>query len=112
MNNKKRLLDKYSIPIEHLDFDYIKKCSDVRKLEQMLEILKSNEEGYYPELTKFAENKLNELDPDNRMLRTEVKCLYTGIGEKQEINVLFFCFIFETEHKFSKFCSFEIKINS
>lgn len=88
MNTQKSLLGKYSIPIEHLDFDYIRTCSDIRKLEQIIEILKSNEEGYYPELTTFAENKLEELDPDNRMLRTEVRCSYTGSGEKREINVL------------------------
>lgn len=87
MNEKKTLLDKYSIPIENLDFDYIKTCQKVCELEKMIEILKSGEEGYYPDLTKFAEEKLRELDPDNRMLRTEVRCLTTGTTERQEINV-------------------------
>lgn len=87
MNTKKSLLDKYAIPIENLDFDFIRKCKDVRQLEKIIEILKSGEEGYYPDLTNFAENKLNELDSDNRMLRTEVTCLKTGTGERQEINV-------------------------
>lgn len=87
MNEKQALLDKYSIPIEHLDFDYIKTCQNFDELEKMLEILKSGEEGYYPDLTKFAEEKLKELDPNNRMLRIEVKCLPTGTNERQQINV-------------------------
>lgn len=87
MNEKKTLLEKYAIPIEHLDFEYIKTCQKARELEKMIEILKSGEEGYYPDLTKFAEEKLKEIDPDNRMLRIEVKCLPTGTNERQEINV-------------------------
>lgn len=87
MNAKQTLLEKYSIPVEHLDFTYIKTCQNVREMEKMLEILKSGEEGYYPDLTKFAEDKLRELDADNRMLRTEEKCLNTGTSERQEINV-------------------------
>lgn len=87
MNERKTLLEKYSIPIEHLDFDYLKKCQNVREVEKILEILKSCEEGYYPDLTKFAENKLRELNPDNHMLRIEVKCDRTNMDEKKEINV-------------------------
>lgn len=87
MNVKKTLLEKYSIPIENLDFDYIKNTKNVRELEKMVEILRSGEEGYFPDLTKFAENKLSELDPNNRMLRTEVQCMQTSYQEKQEINV-------------------------
>lgn len=87
MNEKQSLLDKYSIPIEHLDFEYIRTCQNARELEKMIEILKSGEEGFYPDLTKFAEEKLREIDPDNRMLRTEVRCLSTGTKERQEINV-------------------------
>lgn len=87
MNVKKTLLEKYSIPIENLDFDYIKNTKNVRELAKMVEILRSGEEGYFPDLTKFAENKLSELDPNNRMLRTEVQCMRTSYQEKQEINV-------------------------
>lgn len=87
MNDKKTLLDKYSIPIEHLDFEYIKTCQNVRELGKIIEILRSGEEGYYPDLTKFAEEKLRQIDPDNRLLRIEVRCLSTGTNERQEINV-------------------------
>lgn len=86
---KKTLIEKYSIPIEHLDYGYIRGCRSVREMEQMIEILRSGEEGFYPDLTKFAENKLEELDPDNRILRTEVKCHPTGMDVRQEINVCF-----------------------
>lgn len=68
MNRKKSLLDKYSIPIKYLDFDYLKKCKNIQDLEKIIEILKSGEEGYYPDLTNFAEANLRALDPNNRML--------------------------------------------
>lgn len=87
MNEKKSLLEKYSIPVDHLDFDYIRDCRNVRKLEKIIEILKSGEEGYYPDLTRFAEDRLMQVDPDNQMLRTELKCQRTSMNEKQEINV-------------------------
>lgn len=87
MNEKKPLLEKYSIPIEHLDFEYIRTCQKIHELEKIIEILKSGEEGYYPDLTKFAEEKLREIDPNNRMLQIEVRCLTTGTNERQEINV-------------------------
>lgn len=87
MNARKTLLEKYSIPVEHLDFDYIRTCQNVRELEKMIEILKSGEEGYYPDLTNFAEATLAELDLDNRMLKHEVKCSITSTSERQDINV-------------------------
>ena len=87
MNEKKSLLEKYSIPVDHLDFDYIRDCQNVRELERIIEILKSGEEGYYPDLMRFTEDQLMRVDPDNRMLRTEVKCQRTTTDDKQEINV-------------------------
>lgn len=71
-NDKKHtLLEKYGFPIDHLDFDYIKKSQNVKEIERMVEILKSGEEGFYPDLTLCAENKLKELSPENRLLRVE-----------------------------------------
>lgn len=87
MNEKKSLLEKYSIPVDHLDYDYIRECRNVRELEKINEILRSGEEGYYPDLNRFAEDKLKEVDPYNRILRIEVKCQRTNMNEKQEINV-------------------------
>ncbi|XP_051015432.1 sperm-associated antigen 1 [Acomys russatus] len=61
----------FKIPIEHLDFKYIEKCSDVKHLEKILCVLRSGEEGYYPELTEFCEKRLTGLAPASRALRKE-----------------------------------------
>lgn len=87
MESKKTLLEKYAIPIEHLDFDYIERCQNVRELEKMVKILRSGEEGYYPDLTKYAEAKLDQIDSNNRLLQTEDKCQRTSMDDKQELNV-------------------------
>lgn len=73
MGNEKKppLLQKYNIPIDHLDFGYIKKCQNAKEMEKIVEILVSGEEGYYPDLTTCAENKLKELNPNSRVLRIE-----------------------------------------
>ncbi|XP_006859243.1 PREDICTED: sperm-associated antigen 1 [Chrysochloris asiatica] len=61
----------YKIPIEHLDFKYIEKCSDVKHLEKIFCVLRSGEEGYYPELTEFCEKRLTGLAPQSRALRKD-----------------------------------------
>ncbi|KAK2489126.1 hypothetical protein MC885_015591 [Smutsia gigantea] len=61
----------FKIPIEHLDFKYIEKCSDVKHLEKILCVLRSGEEGYYPELLEFCEKRLNGLAPKSRALRKD-----------------------------------------
>ncbi|XP_036987024.2 sperm-associated antigen 1 [Artibeus jamaicensis] len=61
----------FKIPIEHLDFKYIEKCSDVKHLEKILCVLRSGEEGYYPDLTEFCEKRLKGLAPQSRALRKE-----------------------------------------
>ncbi|XP_004680064.1 PREDICTED: sperm-associated antigen 1 [Condylura cristata] len=61
----------FKIPVEHLDFKYIEKCSDVKHLEKILCVLRSGEEGYYPELTEFCENRLKALAPESRALRKD-----------------------------------------
>ncbi|XP_032982627.1 sperm-associated antigen 1 isoform X1 [Rhinolophus ferrumequinum] len=61
----------FKIPIEHLDFKYIEKCSDVKHLEKILCVLRSGEEGYYPELTEFCEKHLKGLAPGSRALRKD-----------------------------------------
>lgn len=68
---KRTLLQKYDIPVEFLDFEYVGKCEDARMLERIVKILRSGEEGYYPQLTEFAENKLKQLKPNSKMFRTE-----------------------------------------
>ncbi|XP_023971678.1 sperm-associated antigen 1 [Physeter macrocephalus] len=61
----------FKIPVEHLDFKYIEKCSDIKHLEKILCVLRSGEEGYYPELTEFCEKRLSGLAPGSRALRRE-----------------------------------------
>ncbi|CAO2602502.1 Sperm-associated antigen 1 [Lemmus lemmus] len=61
----------FKIPVEHLDFKYIEKCSDVKHLEKILCVLRSGEEGYYPELTEFCEKRLTGLAPRSRALRKD-----------------------------------------
>lgn len=69
--HKRTLLQKYDIPVEFLDFGYIKECSDEKLLEKIVNILRSGEEGYYPDLMKCAEEKLLLLKPDSKLFRTE-----------------------------------------
>lgn len=69
------LLKKYDIPINHLDFDYIKSCENVKEIERIVTILKSGEEGYYPDLTNCAMTKLKLLSPKSKFLREEVAVL-------------------------------------
>uniref|UniRef100_G3TVX7 Sperm-associated antigen 1 n=1 Tax=Loxodonta africana TaxID=9785 RepID=G3TVX7_LOXAF len=61
----------FKIPVEHLDFKYIEKCSDIKHLEKIFCVLRSGEEGYYPELTEFCEKRLKSLAPQSRALRKD-----------------------------------------
>ncbi|XP_067629017.1 sperm-associated antigen 1 [Eurosta solidaginis] len=67
----KKLVDKYEIPINHLDFAYIRECKNAREMEKIVQILRSGEEGFFPDLTKCAEDKLRELKPNSRLFRYE-----------------------------------------
>lgn len=69
--SKRTLLQKYEIPVEFLDFSYIKTCNDGKMMERIVKILKSGEEGFYPDLTNCAEERLRTLKPDSKMLRVE-----------------------------------------
>lgn len=76
MSTKTRtLLEKYDIPVSHLDFDYVDKCSNPREMEKIVNILRSGEEGFYPDLTKRAEEKLIKLKPNSKLFRTEENIL-------------------------------------
>ncbi|XP_075776391.1 sperm-associated antigen 1 isoform X1 [Pelodiscus sinensis] len=61
----------YQIPINHFDYKFIEKCSDVKHLEKILRILRSGEEGYYPDLTLFCEKRIECLAPGSRALRKD-----------------------------------------
>ncbi|XP_071108746.1 sperm-associated antigen 1-like isoform X2 [Haliotis cracherodii] len=79
---------KYDIPLSHLDHSYVKACSDVKELEKIFRVLKSGEEGYFPELERLAENKLTELAPNSRALRKELplsRLSDLDPGDKQDL---------------------------
>ncbi|XP_055524806.1 sperm-associated antigen 1 [Wyeomyia smithii] len=81
MSNKpKRLLERYEVLLEHLDFEYIRQCNDERELEKIVKILRSGEEGYFPQLTSFAEQSLQTLNPNSKVLRKE-----TPLGTKESV---------------------------
>ena len=83
---KRTLLQKYDIPVEFLDFAYVEKCSDVKILEKIVKILRSGQEGFYPDLMKCAEEKLKLLSPDNKLFRVEEPVLSKEMldSEKRE----------------------------
>lgn len=68
---KQSLCRKYDISIDKLDFQYISGCKNVKELERIVRILRSGEEGHYPDLQKQAEDKLQALAPNSRLLRVE-----------------------------------------
>ncbi|XP_064363735.1 sperm-associated antigen 1 isoform X2 [Dromaius novaehollandiae] len=61
----------YQIPIGHLDYKFIEKCTDVKHLEKILRVLRSGEEGCYPDLTSFCEKRIEHLHPGSRALRKD-----------------------------------------
>uniref|UniRef100_A0A182MHR0 Sperm-associated antigen 1 n=1 Tax=Anopheles culicifacies TaxID=139723 RepID=A0A182MHR0_9DIPT len=72
MSNKpQRLLEKYDLLLDHLDFDYIRQSNNGREVENILKVLRSGEEGYFPQLTAFAEERLKSLRPESKLLRKE-----------------------------------------
>lgn len=72
---KRSLLKKYDIPVEFLDFEYINTCNDSKTIENIVKILRSGEEGFYPQLTEHAEKKLMKLQPSSKLFRKETKLL-------------------------------------
>jgi len=49
-----------------LDFEYVGKCTNKRELRKIVKRLRA--EPYYPDLTKLAEKKLHEVDPNNDLI--------------------------------------------
>lgn len=86
---KRKLIDKFDIPINHLDFAYIGECENAREIEKIVQILRSGEEGYFPELTTCAENKLRQLKPNSRLFRCEEKLQGREALSKQEWKPIF-----------------------
>ncbi|XP_071324290.1 sperm-associated antigen 1-like isoform X2 [Trachinotus anak] len=63
--------DSGKVPVEHLDYEYIEKCKDVKYLDKILKVLRSGDVGIYPHLIKFCENHLEKLHPRSPALRKE-----------------------------------------
>ena len=55
---------KVDVSVEMLDYEYIGKCTDTKKLRGILEVLESGAEGHYPDLIKCAEARLLSLLPE------------------------------------------------
>ncbi|XP_043265650.1 RNA polymerase II-associated protein 3 [Colletes gigas] len=66
---KQSLLERYGVPVEHLSYEYISECTDGKTLERLVTILRSGEEGYYPDLTRHAEERLTVIKPTSTVLR-------------------------------------------
>ncbi|XP_076758384.1 spag1 axonemal dynein assembly factor [Xylocopa sonorina] len=83
-SEKKSLLQRYDIPVEHLSYEYISECTNAKKLERILTILRSGEEGYYPDLTKHAEQRLTAIKPTSIILRKSEPVLKRDMLEPNE----------------------------
>ncbi|XP_050080667.1 sperm-associated antigen 1 [Anopheles maculipalpis] len=70
-NKPKRLLEKYDLLLDHLDFEYLRQSNNAREVENILKVLRSGEEGHFPQLTAFAEERLKSLRPESKLLRKE-----------------------------------------
>jgi len=85
---QKSLLVTYDIPVDNLSYEYIESCKDVKKLERIIKILRSGEEGYYPDLQKTAEERLQSLSPNNRHLRFPEPALNQHNFSNEEWNTI------------------------
>ncbi len=51
------------VPVEHLDYDYVKDCTDGKELVAILQVLRSGKEGRYLHLENFVEERLLDVLP-------------------------------------------------
>ena len=57
------------VPIDHLDYAYINKCTNSKELKDILEVLRSGKEGRWFDLEKACEEKMiAALPPKERKL--------------------------------------------
>eukprot|EP00112_Aurelia_sp_Birch-Aquarium-sp1_P014394 Seg3104.2 transcript_id=Seg3104.2/GoldUCD/mRNA.D3Y31 product="Sperm-associated antigen 1" protein_id=Seg3104.2/GoldUCD/D3Y31 len=77
-----------NIPISHLDYKYIEKCSDAKEIGKILQILRSGEEGTYPDLIRFTERRLESLNPESKLLLKENKVKRVDEIKKDESSLL------------------------
>ncbi|XP_064614631.1 LOW QUALITY PROTEIN: sperm-associated antigen 1-like [Liolophura sinensis] len=79
---------KYDIPLSHLDYKYVEGCSDVKELEKILKVLRSGDEGRYPDLERTCEEKIEQLNPDSRVLRKDKPAAQPGDLDKEEWEII------------------------
>jgi len=53
-------MEDSGIPVDHLDYGYIEKCSDRKELNAILKALESGKEGRWPDLERACEQRLVE----------------------------------------------------
>ena len=66
-------ISQSDVPIEHLDYEYISKCSNGKELEKILKVLRSGKEGKWPKLEEHCEKRLSNVFPKSKLLRVETK---------------------------------------
>lgn len=102
---KQSLLQKYNIPLEELDFDFVNRCQDPLRIERILRILKSGEEGTYPDLENCVVARLKELKPSSKLLRVPqpaLKSLALDQGFRKEIEEGLESFVVEMKPEVGK----------
>ncbi|XP_078032514.1 spag1 axonemal dynein assembly factor [Augochlora pura] len=85
---KKSLLERYGIPVEHLSYEHISECRNGKTLERIVTILRSGEEGYYPDLTRHAEERLAVVKPTSIILRKSEPVLTRNMLDPTECDEL------------------------
>ncbi|XP_030761463.1 sperm-associated antigen 1 [Sitophilus oryzae] len=83
---RESLLEKYRIPIQNFDFEYVSSSKNATELEKMINVLKSGQEGYYPELLRATEDRLRLLKPNSRFLRQRTLVLNKKDLKKDEVD--------------------------
>lgn len=49
--------------VEHLDYQYIQNCTNVKELQLLQNVLESGKEGFYPQLLEFIKTRIHTLQP-------------------------------------------------
>ncbi|KAK8395584.1 hypothetical protein O3P69_005588 [Scylla paramamosain] len=62
------LIPRSEVPVEQLDYAFVRECGDARVLEKVLRVLRSGEEGLYPHLIEYVEERLAQVKPESRLL--------------------------------------------
>lgn len=50
----------FQVDIEMLDYKFIEECKDWKKLNVIVDVLKSGKEGFYPDVSSFG-NRYDEI---------------------------------------------------